>query len=305
MEQMFDLFCVAGASLDIILKVARLPLPDEKMVTEFVGRSAGGLVANTACAASRLGLHTGWTGFIGDDDSGKILLDSFDEFGVDTTRAAILLGQMGDLCVILLDESGERTILIANVIPEPPILNQKTLEMLGKSRIGYCLARPQQWFMSYSNALHAGGGLVAIDLENTSLVEGTELNDALKQTDILFTNISGLQLYSPGISVKEAASEVLNLGVQQVIVTLGSKGAAVYSKDGEFQSPGFKVKAVDTTGGGDCFHAAYLRALLDGKELDACLQFANAAAAIKVQHLGARGGLPTVNEVNLFLESHT
>lgn len=301
---MFDLFCIAGASVDIILKVTRLPLPDEKMVTQFIGRTAGGLVANTACAASRLGLRTGWTGFIGDDDSGKIILDSFDEFGVDTSRVAILLGQMGDFCIILLDESGDRTILVANVTPEPPILNQKTLEVLSKSRIGYCLARPQEWFKPFSDAVHRGSGLVAIDLENTSLVEGEELTKALQQTDILFTNISGMRLFAPGLSVEEAVSEVLRLGVQQVIVTLGNKGATVYSKEGATHSPGFKVKALDTTGCGDCFHAAYLQAFLDGKELKDCLRFANAAAAIKVQHLGARGGLPTVNEVNLFLESY-
>ena len=56
---MFDLFCLGGSSLDLILRVARLPNADEKLLAQFAGRAAGGLVANTACAAARLGLVTG------------------------------------------------------------------------------------------------------------------------------------------------------------------------------------------------------------------------------------------------------
>ena len=57
------------------------------------------------------------------------------------------------------------------------------------------------------------------------------------------------------------------------------------------------VPAIDTTGAGDTFHAALIAARLDGAELPEALAFAAAAAAIKVQHRGARGGLPTRAEV--------
>jgi sugar/nucleoside kinase (ribokinase family) len=61
------------------------------------------------------------------------------------------------------------------------------------------------------------------------------------------------------------------------------------------------VPTVDTTGAGDCFHAALIAARLDGATLHEALAFATAAASIKVQHWGARGGLPTRPEVEALL----
>ncbi|RPI93390.1 MAG: carbohydrate kinase family protein [Chloroflexi bacterium] len=86
---------------------------------------------------------------------------------------------------------------------------------------------------------------------------------------------------------------------QWMILTAGSKGA--YGIESGRRKPVFrparKVNAVDTTGAGDCFHAALLAAKLGGATLDEALAFANVAAALKVQHRGARGGLPTRTQV--------
>lgn len=66
----YDIFCLGGAAVDWILRVPRLPWPDEKLVVDFVSRVAGGLVANTACAAARLGLRVAWSGLLGKDEGG-------------------------------------------------------------------------------------------------------------------------------------------------------------------------------------------------------------------------------------------
>ncbi|NTV97171.1 MAG: carbohydrate kinase family protein [Thiobacillus sp.] len=89
-----------------------------------------------------------------------------------------------------------------------------------------------------------------------------------------------------------------------VVVTLGAAGSALFTTAGRLDAPGFRVPVVDTTGGGDCFHAAYLAAGNAGLEDVDRRLFANAAAALKVQHLGARGGLPTFSQVEEFLAQH-
>jgi sugar/nucleoside kinase (ribokinase family) len=68
--------------------------------------------------------------------------------------------------------------------------------------------------------------------------------------------------------------------------------------------PAFSVPAVDTTGAGDCFHAAYLFGYLQDWNVIQCLHFAHAAAALSVQQVGARGGLPTREQVEEFLAIH-
>ncbi|MCK4975326.1 MAG: hypothetical protein KAS36_00160, partial [Anaerolineales bacterium] len=62
MIDQLDLLCLGGSSVDIILQVPRLPASDEKLVAGYAGHQAGGLVANTASAAARLGLKVAWSG---------------------------------------------------------------------------------------------------------------------------------------------------------------------------------------------------------------------------------------------------
>jgi len=88
-----------------------------------------------------------------------------------------------------------------------------------------------------------------------------------------------------------------------VVLTKGKEGAAVFTQDTYHETPGFSVQVKDTTGAGDAFHAAYISALKRNLDLKNCLQFANAAAAISVQHPGPRSGLPTTAEVEDFLKS--
>src|SRR5512135_114223 len=100
-----DLLFLGGSSMELYLRVRRLPDGCEKMVARFEGRLAGGAVANTACAVARLGLDVAWSGLLGDDDAGKFLLADFSRFGVDTSLVEVRAGESSDFCVILLEPS--------------------------------------------------------------------------------------------------------------------------------------------------------------------------------------------------------
>jgi sugar/nucleoside kinase (ribokinase family) len=80
----YDLICLGGLSFDLILRAPRLPTLDEKLVVQYVGKQAGGLIANTACSAARLDLKVAWAGTLGDDDFGRLAMDSFALLGLPT-----------------------------------------------------------------------------------------------------------------------------------------------------------------------------------------------------------------------------
>ncbi len=83
---------------------------------------------------------------------------------------------------------------------------------------------------------------------------------------------------------------------------MGAAGAAAFRQaESCCFRPGYTVPVVDTTGAGDSFHAAFLCGLLSGWELGEILEFSNAAAALSIQTLGARPGLPSQDEVRSFL----
>jgi sugar/nucleoside kinase (ribokinase family) len=96
-------------------------------------------------------------------------------------------------------------------------------------------------------------------------------------------------------------------GPRQVVITDGVRGSWCWSSEKgaaatPVHQPAFRVSVVDTTGAGDVYHGAYLYAYLQGRPVRRCLAFAAATAALKCQELGGRAGIPTRQQVDLFLK---
>ena len=106
-------------------------------------------------------------------------------------------------------------------------------------------------------------------------------------------------------SAREAATRFHQMGIGEVMITLGSQG--VYCSKGQKQAlmPGFRVKAVDTTAAGDTFNGAFLAAELAGADFDAAVRFAHGAAALSVTRFGAQSSIPSKQEVDAFLLEQT
>jgi len=102
-------------------------------------------------------------------------------------------------------------------------------------------------------------------------------------------------------AVAKAADALLARGVENVIITLGARGAFVAGQQGRGLVKGYKVKAVDTTAAGDVFNGTLAVALAEGKSLSEAARFASAAAAISVTRLGAQTSAPKRTEINRLL----
>ncbi|MBR5297574.1 MAG: ribokinase, partial [Parabacteroides sp.] len=111
--------------------------------------------------------------------------------------------------------------------------------------------------------------------------------------------ISGVKITDEA-SAKEAVRVLSERGVQNVIITLGSKGALVCSDGKSEVIPAYKVKAVDTTAAGDVFNGALTVALSEGLDLFEASRFGCKASAIAVTRPGAQSSAPYRNEVNVF-----
>jgi sugar/nucleoside kinase (ribokinase family) len=301
----FDLICIGGNAADELLFVPRLPQADEKLVARFAGRVAGGLVANAACAAARLGLRVAWSGMTGGDENGRVVRDDFAHFGVDLSLAMIDPQGLTDFTVIMVLPDGQRTILVVPSQPYPPRLPPGLLAALESAGFGYPQPAEPEWFERFARAVHTGNGKVVVDLEETSPVRGAELGFVLHQTDILFTDRRGLKLATGTNEPEEGAPELLEMGVGLVVITQGEQGALAFKAGEACQEPAFRVPVVDTTGAGDCFHAAFLAAVRRGWPLERTLHFANAAAALAIQREGPRSGLPRFEEVQKFVEERS
>jgi sugar/nucleoside kinase (ribokinase family) len=305
MEPTFDLMCLEGAALDILLQTPRVPLSNEKLVVEYAGRRAGGLVANTACAAARLGLQVGWAGHVGGDEGGRFTLEDFTGFGVDTRHAEVIPEATTDFTVILIEPGGERTILVVPTMPALDIPSEALLAGVRGARMVYTVPRPLHWFSPLAETVHKEGGLIALDVEMGAAISTEALNENLRLGDLIFCNPSGL-VRATGTKDPEAGAQLLLAGgARCVAVTLGSGGAWAFTREAARFQPAYSVEVVDTTGAGDCFHAAFMAGYLADWPLLEILQFANAAAALAVQKLGPRAGFATQAEIWAFMEAKT
>ncbi len=109
--------------------------------------------------------------------------------------------------------------------------------------------------------------------------------------------------YAQTADVRRAAEALLREGPRLVAITDGVRGSWVCSQEGEFfHQPAYLLPdVVDTTGCGDSYHGAFLFGLLQGWDLRRTAALASAVAALNSQHLGGRGGLPTLAQAEAFL----
>ncbi len=128
----------------------------------------------------------------------------------------------------------------------------------------------------------------------------------LRRVYLLTPNQSEAELLT-GIAVNnvdsaaKAASALLARGVQNVIITMGARGALVAGADLRQMIPAFKVKPVDTTAAGDIFNGALALGLAEGRSLIEAARFASAAAAISVTRMGAQTSAPIRKEIDRLL----
>ena len=301
---MIDLYCLGGASVDLILEAPRLPRDGEKLFVHHAGQLAGGFIANAACAAAKLGLRTAWGGLLGGDAFAQTIMNDFELFGVETSDVVFLGESSTDFTVVILPPNGERTILIVPILPTPPPLTRSIKQSLERARLGYTVFYEQDWFIEVAQLIHARGGKVVVDMEVNTLKDIDAAKAMLRHTDIVFSSADGLRVLTKSSNADDGVDEILSMGPEIVVLTMGSEGAVVFTPKARCSTAVYDVPVKDSTGAGDCFHAAFLYGILSDWNFQQCLEFASAASAILVQKIGARRGLPSLLEVQHFIRTN-
>ena len=295
-ERPYDVLTVGGVDVDLVMTVDELPGADRKCMGTLVGHLPGGPAANFACAASRMGLRVTALAEVGDDQQGQLIIKDFESYGVDTSLIQVRPNGQTCFTVILIPPDGEKAIVVVPTF-RPEYNKQRAAEMLCQTKLMYLMPQDHEQFDEMAGLAHECGAEVMIDVEPTVGADRAALSRLLAQTDIASFNQFGFSAATGEEATIEAARSLLEAGPHTVVVTLGARGSLVVRRDGAAIIPGIEVKAVDTTGAGDTFNAAFVYATLHRLPLKERLQFANAAGALSVMGMGPRGKLPSVDEI--------
>ena len=131
-------------------------------------------------------------------------------------------------------------------------------------------------------------------------------DEIIKNVDLLTPNETELEILSEmkienEDDISKATNKMIEKGVKELIVTLGSKGSLYINKEKSFFKSAYKVDAIDTTAAGDSFTGALAVALSNNKSIDEAMDFASKVGALSVMKEGAQSSLPTLKDVESFI----
>ena len=297
-----DVFCAGQVFFDIVFTgLEQMPPPGTEEWAPGMGSSPGGL-ANMAVAMRRLGLRTWLAAAFGDDLYGDYCWDTLaTQEDIDLSASRRFDGWHSPVTVSLA--VGRDRTMVTHGHPPPQTLDQ----MIGSPPpVRACFAALTLEDQTWVKNARDSGALVFADLGwDTTQQWSAQMLAKLASCDVFLPNAhEAMTLSRTGDPT--AAARVLAEHVPVVVVTRGRDGAyAIDQSTGETADvPGLSVEAIDPTGAGDVFGAAFVVGTLAGWELADRLRFANLCAALSVQHFGGSLAAPGWGEITSWVHAN-
>jgi len=293
--------CVGQISLDRV----RVAVPGESAERPGPGGAGrpreltGGQAATAALALARLGLRVAWLGAVGDDPAAERVLAPLEAAGVDIGAVKRVAGGRTRRAQIRVDpRDGERGVVAerdARVALAPEDL---AIERLAGARVVHLDAEDPAASLRAAELGGAAGAAVILDAD-AAFPGWREL---VGRVDFPIVSRAFAEELSKG-SARRGLLALAARARSLAVVTLGPEGAiACAAGDTKVSAtPAFRVRARDTTGAGDAFHAGFIWGLLQGLDAAAVLRAAHAVAALGCTAFGAQGGLPDREALQAFL----
>lgn len=251
----------------------------------------GGKGANQAVAAARLGAEVAMIGRVGDDAFGKDILENFRANAVNTQNVKPVTHSESGTAHIILAE-GDNSIIVVEAANREvtPAYVDEAAEVIRDADIVLIQQEIPEETVVHVSILCAEFGTPL--LLNPAPAR-TLPQEVIDNAAYITPNEHEAEILFQGMSPAQALRQYPN----KLFITEGSKGVRYFDGTEEILVPTYKVEAVDTTGAGDTFNAAFAVALAEGKALQESIRFANRAASLSVTKFGAQGGMPTRDEV--------
>ena len=270
---------------DVVVQVDHHAHPGETILGQSIEYFPGGKGANQAVAAAKMGAKTFMVAKVGNDPSGEVLKQ-------------ILLNEGGDtFCIdnaetptgtayIIIDKTGENSIVVVPGANTETRCDQFENLDLNEEDVIVCQNEVpvQEIKKVFTKARQQG--CTTIYNPAPAIAVPAEL---LVIPDYLIVNETEYEIYKDQVKDDE----------QTIIQTLGANGLICRFKNQSIEIKGHAVKAVDTTGAGDCFAGSLAAGLAQNMELSRALEMANKAASLCVQKSGAASSMPKYEDLNL------
>ncbi len=278
-------------NVDKLYSVENIVGKDEESFIKSETSTPGGSAANTIVGLSRLGCSTSIIGKIAEDEDGDLIEYNLAINGVYSNN--LIYSQTGSTgkCLGFVDSEGERCLYI-----DPGVNDEIELGEINPLNIMRCKIMHYTSFVGDSFKtqiemldLMNDETLLSFDPGMLYVQKGfDELRPILERCNILLINESELRLLCNNNegSLKELAVDLLDFGIETVVIKQGSKGVFAMNNREECFVEAFKCDVVDTTGAGDSFNSGFLYSFLKGYDLEKSCRIGNWVASKSIEGFG-------------------
>lgn len=300
-------FVAGSINMDVVATADRHPRIGETVAGRQVLYFPGGKGANQAVAAARLGARTTLIARLGKDSFGAELKAFLGDQGIDLGYVQETAGGHTGTAIITVAEADNTIVVIPG---SNALVGADDVDVVPLLAGDVAVSQFEIPLPTIAAFFHRARGAGATTLLNPAPAQAIS-SELLALVDVLVLNetelgfLAGVELSDSDDAARiiEVARKLQAREDQTICVTLGKRGVLAVAGHEEIAVPGRAVTAVDTTGAGDCFVGALAAQLAEGAALRAALAFANAAASISVQRMGAGPSMPTAAEVAAVLSA--
>ena len=299
---MEKIIVIGSANTDMVVRSAKLPKPGETLLGGAFFMNAGGKGANQAVAAARLGGYVTLVTKVGNDIFGKQTLQGLRNENINTDFVFLDETAPSGTALIMVNEEGENCIVVApganaNLLPADITCVKGIAEA---AIILMQLEIPMETVAATIKTAQKSHQKVILNPAPAQKLD----EDLLKGLFLLVPNeteaflLTGIKVEDEA-TAQQAADELLTRGVQNVLITLGSKGAYFQNNHDSLKIGAPLVNATDTTAAGDTFCGALAVAITENMGWKKAIQFAVKAASVSVTRLGAQASVPYRSEIEI------
>ena len=290
---------VGSLNMDVTTFVDKMPARGETTRGNGFLISPGGKGANQAVAASRMGAEVQMLGGVGKDTFGYALIDALKTSNVNTNLVHIDESAQTGMASIIVVSGDNRIILYggANAEVTSAQIERAADQFKACDCVVLQLEIPLEAVMTAARMAKKYGKCLIVNPAPAQIIpnELFELSDYFVPNETEAGQLLGRKLDTDA-DMLGALHELRGKGVKHPVITLGDRGAALYSQGKPYVQCAHLVKAIDTTAAGDTFIGALAAQISDGSDLDGAMELAMRAAAICVTKKGAQMTIPTREE---------
>ena len=274
---MKKIIVIGSSNIDMVVRTSHLPAPGETILGGEFFMNQGGKGANQAVAVKRLGGNLIFVAKLGNDILGQQSVDYFKKEGIDTKYITLDENSASGVALISVDDHAENSIVVAS--GANMLLNEQDVDKVVEEM--------------------CEGDILLMQLEiPIQTVEYAARRALITPNRIEAEMLTGIKIVNDA-DAERVAKEISAMGVQNIIVTLGSKGCLVREGDTSYCVDAFKVEPVDTTAAGDTFNGALCVGLAEGMNLRQAAVMASKASSVAVTRMGAQSSIPHRKELDL------